>query len=45
VEGLHGMTAAKKVGECGGLPITSFSPGVQQIGGWDYDDSYGFCEA
>jgi alpha 1,6-mannosyltransferase len=32
-----GMTSPKKVGDVVVLPITSFSPGVQQMGAEDYD--------
>ncbi|KAJ4386308.1 alpha-1,6-mannosyltransferase Och1 [Gnomoniopsis smithogilvyi] len=37
-----GMTAAKKVGDVIVLPITSFSPGVGQMGAGDYDDEMAF---
>lgn len=33
-----GMTAPKKLGDVVVLPITSFSPGVQQMGAGDWDD-------
>lgn len=39
-----GMTAAKKVGDIAVLPITSFSPGVQQMGAKDYDDPMAFVK-
>jgi alpha 1,6-mannosyltransferase len=39
-----GMTAAKKVGDVVVLPITSFSPGVQQMGAGDYDDPMAFVK-
>lgn len=37
-----GMTTAKKVGDVIVLPITSFSPGVGQMGAKDYDDEMAF---
>ncbi|PSS28088.1 glycosyltransferase family 32 protein [Amorphotheca resinae ATCC 22711] len=37
-----GMTAPKKVGDVVVLPITSFSPGVGQMGAGDYDDPMAF---
>jgi alpha 1,6-mannosyltransferase len=37
-EAFTGMTMPKKVGDVVILPITSFSPGVQQMGAGDYDD-------
>ncbi|KAF3768537.1 family 32 glycosyltransferase [Cryphonectria parasitica EP155] len=37
-----GMTATKKVGDVIVLPITSFSPGVGQMGAGDYDDPMAF---
>jgi alpha 1,6-mannosyltransferase len=37
-----GMTAPKKVGDVVILPITSFSPGVQQMGAGGYDDPMAF---
>lgn len=39
-----GMTAPKKVGDVVVLPITSFSPGVQQMGALDYDDPMAFVK-
>jgi alpha 1,6-mannosyltransferase len=39
-----GMTAAKRVGDVVVLPITSFSPGVQQMGAGDYDDPMAFVK-
>jgi alpha 1,6-mannosyltransferase len=39
-----GMTAAKKIGDVVVLPITSFSPGVQQMGAKDYDDPMAFVK-
>lgn len=39
-----GMEAAKKVGDVVVLPITSFSPGVQQMGAKDYDDPMAFVK-
>ncbi|KUJ09217.1 glycosyltransferase family 32 protein [Mollisia scopiformis] len=39
-----GMTAAKKVGDLVVLPITSFSPGVQQMGAEDYDHPMAFVK-
>ena len=39
-----GMDAAKKVGDVVVLPITSFSPGVQQMGAKDYDDPMAFVK-
>jgi len=38
------MTAAKKIGDVVVLPITSFSPGVQQMGAKDYDDPMAFVK-
>lgn len=38
------MTAAKKVGDIVVLPITSFSPGVQQMGAEDYDHPMAFVK-
>jgi len=37
-----GMDVAKRVGDVVVLPITSFSPGVQQMGAKDYDDPMAF---
>ncbi|KUI73177.1 Initiation-specific alpha-1,6-mannosyltransferase [Cytospora mali] len=37
-----GMVTAKKVGDVIVLPITSFSPGVQQMGAQDVDDPMAF---
>jgi alpha 1,6-mannosyltransferase len=39
-----GMTAPKKVGDVVVLPITSFSPGVQQMGAEDYDHPMAFVK-
>lgn len=39
-----GMTAAKVVGDVVVLPITSFSPGVQQMGAEDYDHPMAFVK-
>ena len=39
-----GMTASKRVGDVVVLPITSFSPGVQQMGAGDYDDPMAFVK-
>lgn len=39
-----GMKAAKKVGDVVVLPITAFSPGVQQMGAGDYDDPQAFVK-
>lgn len=39
-----GMTAPKKVGDVVVLPITSFSPGVQQMGAKGYDDPMAFVK-
>ncbi|KAK5636438.1 hypothetical protein RRF57_012150 [Xylaria bambusicola] len=39
-----GMTKPKKVGDVVVLPITSFSPGVQQMGAKDYDDPMAFVK-
>lgn len=39
-----GMTTPKKVGDVIVLPITSFSPGVQQMGAGDYDDPMAFVK-
>lgn len=39
-----GMQAAKKVGDVVVLPITAFSPGVQQMGAGDYDDPMAFVK-
>jgi alpha 1,6-mannosyltransferase len=39
-----GMTGAKKVGDVVVLPITSFSPGVQQMGAEDYDHPMAFVK-
>jgi alpha 1,6-mannosyltransferase len=41
-ESFTGMTTPKKVGDVVVLPITSFSPGVQQMGAGDYDDAMAF---
>ncbi|KAJ1336104.1 alpha 1,6-mannosyltransferase [Microdochium nivale] len=38
------MTTAKKVGDVVVLPITSFSPGVQQMGAKEYDDPMAFVK-
>lgn len=37
-----GMTGPKKIGDVVVLPITSFSPGVQQMGAEDYDHPMAF---
>ncbi|EKD14328.1 uncharacterized protein L3040_008320 [Drepanopeziza brunnea f. sp. 'multigermtubi'] len=39
-----GMTAARRVGDIMVLPITSFSPGVEQMGAQDYDDPMAFVK-
>jgi alpha 1,6-mannosyltransferase len=39
-----GIESAKKVGDVVVLPITSFSPGVQQMGAKDYDDPMAFVK-
>ncbi|KAH7037106.1 nucleotide-diphospho-sugar transferase [Microdochium trichocladiopsis] len=39
-----GMTTSKKVGDVVVLPITSFSPGVQQMGAKEYDDPMAFVK-
>ncbi|KIN08008.1 glycosyltransferase family 32 protein [Oidiodendron maius Zn] len=39
-----GMTAPKKVGDVVVLPITSFSPGVGQMGAGEYDDPMAFVK-
>ncbi|KAI0827226.1 glycosyltransferase family 32 protein [Hypoxylon sp. FL0890] len=39
-----GMVKPKKVGDVVILPITSFSPGVQQMGAGDYDDPMAFVK-
>lgn len=39
-----GIEAPKKVGDVIVLPITSFSPGVQQMGAKDYDDPMAFVK-
>ncbi|KAJ2901848.1 Initiation-specific alpha-1,6-mannosyltransferase 1 [Zalerion maritima] len=39
-----GMSKAKIVGDVAVLPITSFSPGVQQMGAKDYDDPMAFVK-
>lgn len=39
-----GITSPKKVGDVVVLPITSFSPGVQQMGAGDYDDPMAFVK-
>lgn len=39
-----GMTTAKRVGDVVVLPITSFSPGVQQMGAEDYDHPMAFVK-
>jgi alpha 1,6-mannosyltransferase len=39
-----GMTASKKVGDVVVLPITSFSPGVQQMGAEDYEHPMAFVK-
>ncbi|RDW66816.1 glycosyltransferase family 32 protein [Coleophoma crateriformis] len=38
------IKTAKKVGDVVVLPITSFSPGVQQMGAGDYDDPMAFVK-
>jgi alpha 1,6-mannosyltransferase len=43
-EDFTGMTTAKKVGDVVILPITSFSPGVQQMGAEDYDHPMAFVK-
>lgn len=39
-----GIETSKKVGDVVVLPITSFSPGVQQMGAKDYDDPMAFVK-
>ncbi|KAI0897545.1 glycosyltransferase family 32 protein [Annulohypoxylon nitens] len=39
-----GIVSPKKVGDVVVLPITSFSPGVQQMGAKDYDDPMAFVK-
>ncbi|KAI1211893.1 glycosyltransferase family 32 protein [Annulohypoxylon truncatum] len=39
-----GIDSPKKVGDVVVLPITSFSPGVQQMGAKDYDDPMAFVK-
>ncbi|KAH8164187.1 hypothetical protein CIB48_g4046 [Xylaria polymorpha] len=39
-----GMEKSKKVGDVVILPITSFSPGVQQMGAGEYDDPMAFVK-
>ncbi len=39
-----GMETAKRVGDVIVLPITSFSPGVEQMGAKDYDDPMAFVK-
>ncbi|KAH8816785.1 glycosyltransferase family 32 protein [Xylogone sp. PMI_703] len=39
-----GMTMPKKIGDVVVLPITSFSPGVGQMGAGDYDDPMAFVK-
>ncbi|KAI0403909.1 initiation-specific alpha-1,6-mannosyltransferase [Xylaria palmicola] len=39
-----GMERSKKVGDVVVLPITSFSPGVQQMGAKEYDDPMAFVK-
>ncbi|KXX76067.1 Initiation-specific alpha-1,6-mannosyltransferase [Madurella mycetomatis] len=39
-----GMETSKRVGDVIVLPITSFSPGVQQMGAKDYDDPMAFVK-
>ena len=41
-EDFTGMTEARKVGDVIVLPITSFSPGVGQMGAGDYEDPQAF---
>jgi alpha 1,6-mannosyltransferase len=43
-EDFTGMTAPKKVGDVVILPITSFSPGVEQMGAGDYDHPMAFVK-
>ena len=43
-ENFTGITAAKKVGDVVVLPITSFSPGVQQMGAKEPDDPMAFVK-
>ncbi len=43
-EHFTGMKAAKKVGDVVVLPITSFSPGVQQMGAGEPDDPMAFVK-
>ena len=43
-ENFTGMETAKKVGDVVVLPITSFSPGVQQMGAKDLDDPMAFVK-
>ncbi|KAF2085548.1 glycosyltransferase family 32 protein [Saccharata proteae CBS 121410] len=43
-EAFTGMTSAKKVGDVIVLPITSFSPGVRQMGAGEDDDPMAFVK-
>ncbi|KAG9999199.1 hypothetical protein KCU78_g16035, partial [Aureobasidium melanogenum] len=43
-EHFTGITQAKKVGDVVVLPITSFSPGVGQMGAGDDDDPMAFVK-
>jgi alpha 1,6-mannosyltransferase len=43
-EHFTGLTEQKKVGDVAVLPITSFSPGVEQMGAGDYDDPLAFVK-
>ena len=43
-ETFTGMEVAKKVGDVVVLPITSFSPGVQQMGAKEPDDPMAFVK-
>jgi len=43
-EAFTGMTTPKKVGDVVILPITSFSPGVQQMNAGDYDDPMAYVK-
>ena len=43
-ESFAGMESAKKVGDVVVLPITSFSPGVQQMGSKELDDPMAFVK-
>ncbi|KAL1971024.1 hypothetical protein VTN77DRAFT_2858 [Rasamsonia byssochlamydoides] len=43
-ENFTGLTERKKVGDVAVLPITSFSPGVQQMGAGEVDDPLAFVK-